>query len=132
MGFSPDAIEMYQQRKEQQQRDAHWINEPGWHAVEIKGYRSDTGPARVTFYVENDAGREQEVHIPLHTAALRTNALSSFLGAALGWEQYKREEPSFGLARAAFYRDVIGKRVKIYVVGSSHGRAAVMDWKSVD
>ena len=131
MGFSPEAIESYQLRKELERRDAHWINESGWHTVEIESYRSKTGPARVVFTVRDDAGREQHVRIPVCTAGLRSNRLSSFLGAALHWEPYKCDEPSFGRARAPFYREVVGKRLKVFVTDSNRGRSVVMDWKAL-
>ena len=127
MGFSPEITERIEKRLQ-------WITTPGWHTVEIVGWKYGPQARRryVVFQLQDDRGRKQSVCFSLSIPVLRAGELLRFVVTAMQWDKYDHMGSELNIAKAMTFRKLVGRRVRVFVQETRRGLHDVLDWEPVD
>jgi hypothetical protein len=129
MGFNVEAVG---QREAREEARARWICTPGWHVVRIVDWRHDPPGTRrfVTFELRDDAGRAQTVRFRRSRSmrTLHNSELLRFVVAAMNWRMVEHEGDAFAVDNAAMFRELVGRRVAVYVAKDERGFYTVVNW----
>lgn len=127
MGFSQEITKRVERRSQ-------WITTPGWHIVEIVGWKyGPSGQRRyAVFQLRDGQDRKQSVSFSLSIPVLRDGELLRFVVAAMRWDKYDHMGSELSIAKAMTFRQLVGRHVKMFVHEARRGLHDVLDWEPIE